>query len=80
MENQWKTHVVSEFLIGYLFGVAMSSRKGECYTLTVGYCMDKRIGNTEAHIENERLFHGTPSGMVRDYITIYVYIYIAYPL
>jgi len=20
---------------------------GKCYTLTVGYCMDKRIGNTE---------------------------------
>eukprot|EP00913_Durusdinium_trenchii_P003767 g3488.t1 len=24
-----------------------SLRKGECYTLTVGYCMDKRIGNSE---------------------------------
>ncbi|CAJ1434227.1 unnamed protein product [Effrenium voratum] len=23
------------------------NEKGECYTLTVGYCMDKRIGNTE---------------------------------
>ena len=55
LEKTWKTHieVKNEFLIGYLFGVAMSSRlavlrKGECYTLTVGYCMDQRIGNTEA--------------------------------
>jgi hypothetical protein len=32
-------------------------RKGECYTLTVGYCMDKRIGNTEApDIEIQRSF------------------------
>ncbi|CAK9036172.1 unnamed protein product, partial [Durusdinium trenchii] len=23
------------------------NEKGECYTLTVGYCMDKRIGNSE---------------------------------
>ena len=41
-----KLHSFGQFLPDSVY------RNGECYTLTVGYCMDKRIGNTEAQIDS----------------------------